>query len=271
MRIDRVRVVRTPLEMVSPLRTSDGQHESRIATLVEVRDSDGVIGWGENVAPAGVAYVDESTDESLKATCELIAPLLAGRDIDVFEMLPESWWGVSGHNFAKHAVESAVWDIHARRESKSLRDVLGGTRSVIVPGVVVGIADTVEETVMEVQQRIAEGYGRVKVKISPGRDADVLRAIRSSCGDELLLQADANAAYSNSDIAYTGKKYKMSKEDAIEKIADFFKKDVFPKVRKKEPELLDKIKKKVKSQEMKESFLREAEKDDDEKSLKDIC
>jgi hypothetical protein len=62
---------------------------------------------------------------------------------------------------------------------------------------------------------------------------------------------------------------KMSKEDAIEKIADFFKKDVFPKVRKKEPELLDKIKKKVKSQEMKESFLREAEKDDDEKSLKD--
>jgi len=62
---------------------------------------------------------------------------------------------------------------------------------------------------------------------------------------------------------------KMSKEEAIEKIADFFKKDVFPKIRKKEPELLDKIKKKVRSQEMKESFLREAEKDDDEKSLKD--
>lgn len=62
---------------------------------------------------------------------------------------------------------------------------------------------------------------------------------------------------------------KMSKEEAIEKIADFFKKDVLPKIRKKEPELLDKIKKKVRSQEMKESFLREAEKDDDEKSLKD--
>jgi O-succinylbenzoate synthase len=186
--------------MVNPLRTSDGQHESRIATLVEVRDSDGFVGWGENVAPAGVSYVDESTDFSLKATCELIAPLLAGRDVDVFEMLPESWWGVSGHNFAKHAVESAVWDLHAQRESRSLRDVLGGTCSSIVPGVVVGIADTVEETVSEVQQRIAEGYGRVKVKIAPGRDDYVLRAIRSACGDELLLQADANAAYSNSDF-----------------------------------------------------------------------
>ena len=201
MRIDRVRVIRTPLEMVNPLRTSDGHHESRLATLVEVRDSDGVIGWGENVAPSGVVYVDESTDASLKAMCDLFSPLLAGRDIDVFEMMPETWWGVAGHHFAKHALESAVWDIYAQHESKSLRETLGGTRTAIVPGVVVGISDTVAETVAEVQQRVAEGYGRVKIKISPGRDVDVLRAIRSACGDGLLLQADANAAYSSSDIA----------------------------------------------------------------------
>ena len=71
------------------------------------------------------------------------------------------------------------------------------------------------------------------------------------------------------DIVLSFNKDKQQREDAIEKIADFFKKEVFPKVRKKEPELLSKIKKKVRSQEMKESFLREAEKDDDEKSLKD--
>jgi O-succinylbenzoate synthase len=201
MRVDRIRVVRTPLQVVSPLRTSDGSHESRLATLVEIRDSDGVIGWGENVAPAGVSYVGESTDESVAAMCGLLSPLLAGRDIDVFEMMPESWWGVSGHHFAKHALESAVWDIRAQRESKSLRELLGGTRTAIVPGVVVGISDSVAETVTEVQQRIAEGYGRVKVKISPGRDVDVLRAVRAACGDALVLQADANAAYSKDEIA----------------------------------------------------------------------
>jgi O-succinylbenzoate synthase len=85
-----------------------------------------------------------------------------------------------------------------------LREVLGGTRTAIVPGVVVGIADSVAETVAEVQKRIAEGYGRVKVKISPGRDAEVLRAIRDACSDALLLQADANAAYSKDDIALLG-------------------------------------------------------------------
>lgn len=200
MRIDRIRVFRTPLHLVDPLRTADGAHESRIATLIELTDSNGIVGWGENVAPTGVAYVGESAESSAHAMTELLAPLLAGREIDVLEMLPETWWGIEGHLFAKHALESAVWDIHARIEKASLREVLGGTRTSIAPGVVVGIADTTEATVEEVKRRISQGYARVKVKIAPGRDIAVLRAIRESCGDALVLQADANAAYSRQDI-----------------------------------------------------------------------
>ena len=202
MRIDRIRVVRIPLIVVEPLRTSDGVHESRDATLVEITDSDGNIGWGENVAPAGVAYVGESASSSLHVMVEVLAPLLPGRDIDVFEMLPDSWWGIDGNNFAKHALESAVWDLHARREGTSLRDALGGSRSSITPGVVVGIADSVDETVGEVQRRLVQGYRRVKVKIAPGRDSNVLRAIREACGDDVLLQADANAAYNHDDLEH---------------------------------------------------------------------
>ena len=200
MRIDRIRVFRTPLNLVDPLRTSDGIHQSRIATLIELTDSDGRIGWGENVAPAGVAYVGESAESSAHAMTDLLAPLLAGRDIDVFEMFPDTWWGIEGHLFAKHALESAVWDIHARTENTSVREVLGGTRTSIAPGVVVGIADTIEATVAEVERRISQGYARVKVKIAPGHDVAVLRAIRESCGDALVLQADANAAYSRQEI-----------------------------------------------------------------------
>lgn len=202
MRIDRIRVLRTPLRLVEPLVTSDGVHESRNATLIELTDSSGNVGWGENVAPSGVAYVGESAQDSLQAMTELLAPLLSGRDIDVFEMLPDSWWGIEGHLFAKHALESAVWDLYARSQSTSLRDVLGGTRNSVAPGVVVGIADTIDSSVEEVQRRMAQGYGRVKVKIAPGRDIAVLRAIRETCGDALILQADANAAYSRNDIEH---------------------------------------------------------------------
>lgn len=202
MRIDRIRVFQTPLNLVEPLRTSDGIHESRLATLLEVTDSDGRVGWGENVAPSGVAYVGDSATASFDAMLNLLAPLLSGRDIDVFEMMPQMWWGVEGHNFAKHALESAVWDLHAQSVNKSLSDVLGGTRTHVTPGVVVGIADSITETVAEVQRRISQGYKRVKVKIAPGRDIEVLRAIRDACGDDIVLQADANAAYRNEDIAH---------------------------------------------------------------------
>lgn len=202
MRVDRIRVFRTPLRLVEPLRTSDGVHESRFATLIELTDSHGRIGWGENVAPSGVAYVGESAPASFEAMTKLLAPLLSGRDIDVFEMLPDSWWGLKGHHFAKHALESAVWDLYARSEYRSLRDVLGGTRTAIAPGVVVGLADSLEDTIAEVERRIAEGYARIKIKIAPGRDIDVLRAVRQSCGDTIVLQADANAAYSHEDIAH---------------------------------------------------------------------
>ena len=81
MRIDRIRVFRTPLRLVEPLCTSDGVHESRNATLIELTDSNGIVGWGENVAPSGVAYVGESAEVSFKAMTELLAPCLTGRDI----------------------------------------------------------------------------------------------------------------------------------------------------------------------------------------------
>jgi hypothetical protein len=64
---------------------------------------------------------------------------------------------------------------------------------------------------------------------------------------------------------------KMTKEDAVEKIADFFKDKVFPKVRRKNPELMSKLKKNMHSHKMNENFLYEEEDDDDDekKSLKD--
>jgi O-succinylbenzoate synthase len=166
------------MNMNTSLVTSHGTHSQRTASLVEITTSDGVVGWGENVAPSGVQYVGESATQS-HASLQMLAPLLGGRTVDVFEMFAETWWGVAGKNFAKHALESALWDAHARTEKVSLRNALGGVRDSIVPGVVVGLAPSVEDTVHEVGSRVAEGYRRIKLKIEPGRDVDVVRAVRA--------------------------------------------------------------------------------------------
>jgi O-succinylbenzoate synthase len=107
---------------------------------------------------------------------------------------------VRGHHFAKHTLESALWDVHARRQEKSLAEVLGAVETEIEVGVVVGMHDSIDDVVAEVMMRVGEGYARVKVKIAPGHDVDVLAAVRDAVGIEYALQADGNGAYGAGDI-----------------------------------------------------------------------
>lgn len=201
MRVERVRVVRVPLVLVDPLATSHGTHQSRDAVLVEVTDSDGFVGWGENVAPHGVAYTGEDAAGSHAAMSGLLLPRMIDRDVSVGEMFASTWWGVDGWNMAKHALESAMWDVHARRQGESLAYVLGGDDELPVEvGVVVGLHDDVDVLCQEVHRRVIEGYQRIKVKIEPGRDVEVVAAVREVVGDDFALQVDANGAYTVDDL-----------------------------------------------------------------------
>ena len=200
MRIERIRLIRIPMQLVNPLRTSDGAHQSRDAVLVEITDASGYVGWGENVAPVGVAYVDDSAQQSYEAMVNLLIPEVTQHEVFVADLFANNWWGIEGHHFAKHAIESALWDVHAKRQGESLATVLGGVTDVVEVGAVVGMHDTIDAVVDEVMQRVNEGYARVKIKIAPGHDAEVLAAVREAVGIEYALQADANGAYSASDI-----------------------------------------------------------------------
>jgi O-succinylbenzoate synthase len=51
-----------------------------------------------------------------------------------------------------------------------------------------------------IQTHLSEGYGRIKMKITPGRDVDMLTAVRERF-PETVLWADANAAYTLRDSA----------------------------------------------------------------------
>ena len=189
------------MALVDPLRTSHGTHVGRVASLLEITTTDGVVGWGEDVAPEGVAYVGDSSNSSFESL-RMLADLVGRRTIDVAEMFADTWWGIDGHHFAKHAIESALWDAHARTLGISLKDVLGGLKESITPGVVIGIQNSLEELEASVHARMAEGYRRIKLKIQPGWDLEPVQHVRSFAGDEMVLQVDANAAYTRGDIQF---------------------------------------------------------------------
>ncbi|MFM2046737.1 MAG: hypothetical protein RL383_814 [Actinomycetota bacterium] len=199
MRIDRVRLVCVPLRMVSPLRTSQGDHASRTAVLVEITTDDGTVGWGENVAPEGDFYTGETHAISVAHMREVVVPALVDDD-------PGDDWDEDDAPtlpMASHAVSSAIFDIEARRRGVSLATVLGGrgTDRVRV-GAVVGLHATVDATVQEALTRAAEGYPRVKLKIAPGRDRDVVAAVRAALPEGVDIHVDANGSYGAADIAH---------------------------------------------------------------------
>jgi o-succinylbenzoate synthase len=76
--------------------------------------------------------------------------------------------------------------------------VLGGSRARIAVGVSLGIQETIEALLERVERHLELGYQRIKLKIKPGWDVDVVRQVRRR-HPGILLSVDANAAYTLAD------------------------------------------------------------------------
>ena len=201
MHIEAVELVRFQLPLVTPFRTSFGVQDGRDVVLVRV-EADGTEGWGENVAGIEPGYSYEFVAASqLVLRDHLVPRLLSAKDVTAAEV-GTVLAGVSGWPMAKCAVEAAVLDAELRSAGLSLRTYLGGTRSRVAAGVSVGLFDTIDETVAAVDGYRRDGYVRIKLKIEPGRDVDLVAAVRDHIGPDVLLQVDANAAYTLADARH---------------------------------------------------------------------
>jgi len=92
-----------------------------------------------------------------------------------------------------------------RTEGRSFARELGSTRERVPCGVSVGIMDSIPELLDAVDGYLAEGYVRIKLKIEPGWDIAAVRAVRERFGDDVLLQVDANTAYTLRDARHLAK------------------------------------------------------------------
>ena len=93
----------------------------------------------------------------------------------------------------------ACWDLLARTEGRPLAALLGGSRAEIASGVSLGIEREVGTLLDQVDRYVEEGYRRIKLKIAPGWDVSVVKAVRDRHPD-VPLQVDANSAYTLEDV-----------------------------------------------------------------------
>lgn len=199
MLIEEFTVRRLKMCMKEPFTTSFGTLQDKQFLLIEVKDELRNSGWGESVAFEAPWYTEETVETNLHIIRDFLIPLLIGKELSHPDQVGEVFTPIRGNNMAKAAVEGAVWDLYAKRNNLSLAEALGGNRQSIDVGISIGLQQNVDQLISKVQSYLNEGYKRIKVKIKPGEDIELIRSLRTAFPD-VPLMADANSAYTLADI-----------------------------------------------------------------------
>jgi O-succinylbenzoate synthase len=199
MRVKEMTLRHMRMRLKFPFTTSFGTLQDRDFILLEAKDENGNSGWGESVAFHSPWYSEETMKTNWHVLEDFLIPALLDQEIQHPDEVSEIFSNIRKNNMAKSTLEGAVWDLYSQEKGISLASALGGEKSKIEVGISIGIQDTVDDLLRLIERHVEEGYKRIKVKIKPGWDVDVMKAIRKAFPD-VPLMADANSAYTLRDM-----------------------------------------------------------------------
>ena len=158
-----------------------------------------MVGNGECTAGERPLFSHETIDTAWIIIKEVLAPIVIGRTWAVPSEAGQWFKQIRGHQMARASIENACWDLTARIRNMPLYKLIGGTLKEIPCGVSIGIQDTPEQLLEKIKTEVESDYRRIKIKIKPGWDYDILRLVRQHYPD-ITLSVDANSAYTLADI-----------------------------------------------------------------------
>lgn len=199
LKIKSIELTEINLPLVHFFETSFGRTYERRIILVRVEDSSGAEGWGEATCGETPSYSEEWTDAAWAVIERILAPLVIGAEVENAAKIWDLMKQVRGNRMAKAAIETACWDLEAKKLGVPLWRHLGGIKREIACGVSIGIQDSIEQLLEKIKTEVDAGYQRIKIKIAPHWDYEVIRKVRETFGD-IQLMGDANSAYTLSDI-----------------------------------------------------------------------
>jgi O-succinylbenzoate synthase len=194
MKLRQITVRHLQMQLLAPFTTSFGTFQTKDFLLLEAVDEDGVRGFAESVAFHVPWYNEETLQTNWHMLEDYMIPLLLREPIKHPDDVSRRFAFIRKNNMAKSALEGAIWDLYAKKNGLTLARALGGEKKQIEVGVSIGIQKSTTDLLRVVGRAVDEGYRRIKVKIKPGWDVDVMREVRKHFPD-VPLMADANSAY----------------------------------------------------------------------------
>jgi O-succinylbenzoate synthase len=201
--IERVSLTHLQIPFKEPFRISGGEVAVKDAILVTLESAHG-IGHGESSPmAASFGYSSDTPEGCWDDLAGRIAPGLLGRRFSTPGDISALCSDMSGCRFALAGAETACWDLLGRARHATLSEMLGADPERVAQGVesglAVGLYPTIVQLLQTIETHLAEGYCRVKLKIKPGQDVELVRSVRQHFGD-IPLMVDANAAYTTADL-----------------------------------------------------------------------
>ncbi len=197
MRIERIELRELSLRLRERFEISSGWSEARRIVLVSLH-ADGRTGWGECVQGESPNYSYETTETAWHVLTDFVLPAVVGLDAaEPSDVLGPVEW-IRGHRMALAGVEMAAWDLWSKLNDIPLAVAIGGSVKALPVGVSIGLQPTDDDLLRKVEGHLSEGYAKIKMKIKPGRDVEMLARVRESFPDAPLM-ADANSAYTLDD------------------------------------------------------------------------
>jgi len=193
MKIEKATLYLVEMKLRHPFRTSFGVSQKRDILLVNL-ESEGQTGWGECVTDHGPWYSGETIKTSKHIITDYIIPWLKDAILEHPEEFPVLVKKIKGNQMAKSCVEDALWDLYGKIKELPLKKLVNGEKDEIPAGISLGIQETPEILLEKIEAAIEKKYKRVKIKIEPGWDVEIIKKIRDSYPD-LQLMVDANSAY----------------------------------------------------------------------------
>ncbi len=202
MKITDIRIYSVPLPVAGkPYRMARTVVDALDSTVVEIRTSTGITGYGET-CPVGPVYAPQHALGARAAFAE-IGPALIGLDPLQIDNIQRAMDGaLNGARYAKAAIDIALWDIAGKAYGARVCDLLGGAVRDKVPSYYSITVGTPDESARVMAERQAEGYPRIQLKVG-GRpleeDLAAIRAVAEVKRPDVKLAIDANRGWTARD------------------------------------------------------------------------
>ena len=197
--IKKINLHKLSMQLKNPFSTSFGTLQQKEFFIIEAIDDTHNHGYGESVAFISPWYTEETVQTTQHMIEGFLIDILRDNEIEHPDEVTLLFSRVRGNNMAKAAIEGAIWDLYAKQKKIPLAKALGGKKSEIEVGISIGIQPTIQELIQTIHTHLEQGFKRIKLKIKPGLDVELLKEVRKHFPDTPIM-ADANSAYTLNDI-----------------------------------------------------------------------